>query len=72
MPNCYANRYREVVANDSILCRNAKSYFECKEAGWGTVNVQIEIEFKDDLGYPLQPIRLQHLTSFKQNGETKL
>ena len=60
------------MADDSVVCRNARSFFECKEAGWSPVNVQIEIEFKDDLCEPVRPIRLQHITSFKATGETKL
>ena len=34
------------------------SGFECKEVGWGQVNVQMEITFKQDLGYELPPLRL--------------
>ena len=60
-----------IETNSDVLCKNSRSWFECKESGWGTVNVQMEIEFKDDLGYPLRPIKLQHITSFKPLGETK-
>ena len=56
LPQCYENRNREVRADNSEACRNSNSYFECKEVGWGTVNVQMELTFKEDLG--LQPIRL--------------
>ena len=59
LPNCYSQRYREIVRDNTPGCKNAKSWFECKEAGWGTVNVQIEIELRDDLGFPARaPIRL--------------
>ena len=50
LPACYNNRYREVQASDSVLCKSAKSYFECKEAGWGQVTVQIEIKLKAKFG----------------------
>ena len=70
VPPCYSNRYREVVADDGVLCKTAKSYFECKEAGWGQVTVQIEIKVNDKHDIPMQPIRLQHMTKFRTGGET--
>ena len=66
LPACYSNRYREVVS-DKIIGSNSKDWFHCKEVGWGTVNVQIEINFKDDLG--IQPVRLQHMTKFTPQGD---
>ena len=69
LPPCYSNRYRSVRSDNSVLCRNAKSYFECKEAGWGQVNVQIEVTFREDLGYPLRPFRLQQMTRFDDRGD---
>ena len=65
LPACYANRYREVCRDGGIACKNAKSWFECKEAGWGTVNVQMELKFRDDLAYNVRPVKLQHITSFR-------
>lgn len=39
LPACYSNRYREIVRDGTFACQNAKSWFECKETGWGAVNV---------------------------------
>ena len=56
LPNSYAVRYREIVRDGSAACLNAKNFFECKDAGWAPVNVQIELGFREDLVYPLRPI----------------
>ena len=72
LPPCYKNRFREVATDGTARCKNARSWFECKESGWGTVNVQMEITFRDDLVYPIRPVRLQHITSFKPTGESKI
>lgn len=69
LPPCYSNRYREVLAVGAPA--HSKNWFECKEAGWGPVNIQMQLEFKD-LGYPLAPVKLQHITSFKPTGESKI
>ena len=72
LPACYQNRYREVVRDGTPACRDARSYFECKEATSGAVNVQMEIKFREDLGINMPAVRLQHVTAFKSTGESKI
>ena len=45
--------------------------FECTEVGWGQVGVNIEVAFKNDLGFDLPPFKLTHITKFVPQGETK-
>ena len=70
LPATYNDCVREVVADDGIVCKSSKSFFECKEASSKKVLVQIEIHFNDKFGIAMEPIRLQHLTKFTSTGET--
>lgn len=72
LPTCYSDNVREVALDNSVKCKNSRSYFETKEAGWGSVNVQIEITFREVTGLQDYPLRLNHITVFKPGGCQKV